>query len=101
MIVPRLTAHVVLLALSVAVLLINIYPYHPTSLAGWGLLAVLSLPLILAGEFFGEKLLGPPFVAKLPRPLRITYGVVVLAAVMAAMMFAWPLLEPHLGKWGQ
>lgn len=96
----RVVPLLALLAISVAVVLVNIYPYHPKNFAGWGLLLLLSLPIVLAGEFFGEKLLGAYFVGKLPRLLRIAYAVVVLGAVLAALMFAMPVLEPHLSKWG-
>jgi len=55
---------------------------------------------MLAGEFFGERVLGLPIVAKLPRAVRIAYGVVVIGGTLAALTFALPLLDGHLGKWG-
>ena len=82
------------------VVLVEIYPYHPNTLTGWGVLMLLSLPIMLLGESLGEKILEAPFVAKLPRSLRILYAVFVLGSAIIAMMFAFPLLDPYLIKWG-
>jgi len=96
----RLVPILILIPIAVVLVLANIYPYYPATLFGWAVLVLLSLPIVLAGEFFGERVLGAPFVAKMPRPIRMTYAVAVLGSVLATLMFALPLLEGHLVKWG-
>ena len=96
----RLVPILILVPIAVVLVLANIYPYHPATPFGWAVLVLLSLPLVLAGEFFGERLLGAPFVAKMPRSVRMAYAVVVLGGTLAVLMFAFPLLEGHLVKWG-
>jgi hypothetical protein len=96
----RLLPILAVVPIAVLVMLVNIYPYHPSTAVGWGLLVVLSLPLMLAGEYFGERVFGAPFVARLPRAARMAYAVVILSALLAVAVFAQPLLEGHLAKWG-
>ena len=88
-----------LLFVGAGITLTNIYPYRPNTVAGWGMLVLLSLPLVLLGEFLGEKILEASFVSKLPLLLRIIYAVLVLGGVSIVMIFAFPLLEQHLVKW--
>jgi hypothetical protein len=99
-IIPILLASVVLLPVSMVILLFNIYPYHPASLIGWVLLALLAIPIILAGEFLGDRLLGASIISKLPQFLRVTYGVIVMGGVMVSLIFGIHLLDGHLVKWG-
>ena len=97
---PFLVASVFLLPVSMVILLFNIYPYHPASFIGWVTLALLALPILLAGEFFGDRLLGASFISKLPQSLRLMYGVIVVGGVMASLMFGIHLLDGHLVRWG-
>src|SRR5262245_10509674 len=96
----RVIQALLLAPIAVVILLVNLYPYRPVTLFGWGMLLVLALPIVLAGEFFGKRVLGASFVRKLPPLVRITYGVVVIGVALAALMFAFPLLNGNLGKWG-
>ena len=96
----RILPMLLLVPISVVVVLVNIYPYYPATLVGWGVLLLLALPIMFAGEFFGESVLGAPFAAKLPRVIRVTYAVVVMGGTVASLMFALKLLEGHLAKWG-
>ena len=96
----RLVPILLLLPIAVVVVLVNIYPYYPTTLVGWGVLLLLALPILLVGEFLGERVLGASFVARLLRVIRITYAVVIMGGTVASLMFTLQLLEGHLAKWG-
>jgi hypothetical protein len=96
----RILPILVLLPIAVMIMLATIYPYHPSTSSGWGLFILLSLPVMLVGEYFGERVFGHPFVARLPRAIRMAYAMLVLGALLAAVVFAQPLLEGHLAKWG-
>jgi hypothetical protein len=98
--VPRLVSLLILVPLAAVLVLGNIYPLRPATLFGWFVLVLLSLPVVFAGEPFGERVLGSPFAAKLPKPARAVYAVVVVGGALAALQFALPLLEGHLVKWG-
>lgn len=82
------------------VLLIGIYPYHPDSLIGWVVLYLISLPIILFFQVFGEKLLGNEKIKKVSRSGRIIYGVVVIGILVILSMTVINWLEPYLSKWG-
>jgi hypothetical protein len=97
--ISRLIALVLLVPFSVLLVLAEIYPYRPATAGGWGVLAFLALPLVLAGEFFGDRVLGAPFVARCSRATRIIYGVIVLVAVIVCAAFALQLLDGQLVKW--
>jgi hypothetical protein len=90
---------IVLVLFAVTVVLAEIYPYHPATATGWGVLALLALPLVMAGEYFGERVLGAPFVTRFSRTARIVYGVIVFVAVIACGMFALQFLNGHLVTW--
>lgn len=90
----------VLAFVATAVVLVDIYPFRPATGTGWLLMLLLTLPIVLALEFVGERLLGGAFVARLPRAIRMTYAVVVLGAVLATLALAQSLLEGHLVRWG-
>lgn len=96
----RIVPLLVIALVATAIVLVDIYPFRPATGAGWVLMFFLSLPIILALEFVGERVLGIAYVAKLPRAFRIAYGVVVLGAVLATLTLAQSLLEGHLAKWG-
>lgn len=96
----RIVQLLMIALVATAVVLVDIYPFRPATGAGWMLMFLLSLPVILALEFLGERVLGVAFVAKLPQAIRILYGVVVLGAVLTTLVLAQKLLEGHLAKWG-
>lgn len=96
----RLSLLLLLEALAVGALLLSLYPYRPATPAGWALLALLALPLLLAVELWGERLLGASFVVRLPRLVRIAYGALVLGGTVAVLFVAQQLLDGHLERWG-
>jgi hypothetical protein len=84
---------------SVIILLLNIYPYHPVTFVGWSILLLLSVPVLIISEYFGDKVLKAAFVQSFSRPARIVYGVVILGVTLGVFILAEPLLAGHLAKW--
>lgn len=90
----------VLTPIAVVAVLVNIFPYYPATPTGWGVLLVLAAPILLAGEYFGDRVLGASFVTGLSSSARIAYAVIVMGAVFFSLVFGLHLLEGHLAKWG-
>jgi hypothetical protein len=80
-------------------ILIGIYPYRPNSILSWIALYLLSIPMVLIGEYVGDKLLGNKYVSKLSSPERIAYGVVVLSICIIITIVLLNSAEPLLTKW--
>lgn len=48
--------YITLSAIAAILVLLEVFPTHPTTASGWGLLLVLALPLTIVGELVGEAL---------------------------------------------
>jgi hypothetical protein len=81
-------------------LLVDVWPWHPISWHAWLLLVVLALPVLIAGEWLGEKMLTNPLSRSVDRAtaessfswLRIAYLLAVLVfvlGVLAIMRHLW------------
>jgi polyferredoxin len=51
-----IVAYIALSAIAAVFILIGLFPWHPITAGGWGLLLVLALPLTIVGELIGEAL---------------------------------------------
>ena len=80
-------------------ILIGIYPYRPNSILSWIALYFLSIPIVLTGEYLGDKLLGNKYVSKLSSPVRIAYGVIVLSIFIIITIVLMNRSDPLLTKW--
>lgn len=82
-----------------AAILAGIYPYRPSSAAGWLAIMSFGVPFYLAAEFLGDRLLSNRFTARLGRVGRIFYGVLVLGVVVTLAAMSVEVLRPYLGNW--
>jgi len=80
-------------------ILVGIYPYHPKSFNGWIVLYLISLPITVIFEMFGEKIFSDKLSKKLGHGTRIIYGVIILGLLMLLSVTTVSWLEPHLVKW--
>ena len=51
-----IAVYIALSAIAAVGALIEIFPKHPTTAAGWALLLLLTLPLVIVGELIGAAL---------------------------------------------
>jgi hypothetical protein len=47
-------------AIATVLLIFDLWPWHPSSPLGWNLFAVSALPILIAGEWVGEKIVDNP-----------------------------------------
>jgi len=80
--------------------LAGIYPYRPNSIVAWAVFCLASLPVALALEYTGTRVLSFGFISRLGRFGRIAYGVVVVALLFLAIGTFSRVVEPYFGKWG-
>lgn len=83
-----------------AAILAGIYPYRPSSLAGWLVLTSFGVPFYLAAEYLGDRLLSNRLAARLGRTGRIVYGVLALGVVAMLAATGAVALRPYFGTWG-
>ena len=83
----------------VGLLLIAIYPHRPSSILGWVILTVVSIPIVLGLEFCGAGLLQNRFVARMGKWPRIAVGIVAVLFVSTSIMLIWKWIAPHLAMW--
>ena len=86
--------------LMVLVALAGIYPYRPNSVLAWVVFCLASLPVALALEYTGTRVLSFGFLSRFGRFGRIAYGVVVVALLFLAIGAFSKVVEPYFGKWG-
>lgn len=91
---PRLlrwiAIYLTLTSAAAAVLLLELRPYRPSSLAGWTLFFLAAVPMMLFGEWVGAKLLKNPISAAVERGtqpstlswMRIGYLVLLVSIVI-------------------
>ncbi len=54
---PRLVGVIVIVAIAAPVaLLVELYPWHPTTVWGWLTLVALALPIMVVGELVGKAI---------------------------------------------
>jgi hypothetical protein len=82
------------LALVVGVLaLLQLWPWQPKTVVGWGALLILALPVTVAGEWIGQRIFNRRMSDSLGASaepgsiawMRVAYGVAVVAAIAAAV----------------
>ncbi len=86
--------------LMVIVVLASIYPYRPNSVFAWVVFCVASVPIALALEYTGTRVLNFGFITRLGRFGRITYAVVAMTLILLVIGAIFEVLEPFFGKWG-
>lgn len=86
--------------LMVIVVLASIYPYRPNSALAWVVFCIASLPVALALEYTGTRVLSFGFIGRLGRFGRITYAVVAMTLILLVFGAFFKVLEPYFGKWG-
>jgi hypothetical protein len=96
---PRLlrwiAIYLALTGIAVTALLLELWPYRPSSLAGWALLLLAALPVMLLGELVGTKLLQNPVSDAVQRGtqrskfswIRIGYLVFLFILVISTIAF--------------
>ena len=82
-----------------AAILAGIYPYRPSSPAGWLVLMSFGVPFYLAAEYLGDRLLSNRLTARLGRTGRIVYGVLALGVVVTLAAISVAALRPYFGTW--
>jgi hypothetical protein len=80
--------------------LIGIYPYRPNSTLSWIVLYSLSIPIVVFGEYLGDRLLGNRYVSRLTMPMRIAYGVIAISILIILSIIILNNSDPILTKWG-
>ncbi len=80
-------------------ILVGIYPYRPDSIITWLILFLISLPITIAAESFGEKLLENDYISKHGSFFRMTYAVIVIILFVGAITLLLDKLKPYLGTW--
>jgi hypothetical protein len=86
-------------------LLFMLYPWHPTTPLGWALVVVLALPVMVAGEWLGNVVLGNRFARSIGRDqppgriswARIAYGAAALLVVAASVFGILAVVGVALG----
>ena len=104
MIEPRdplriLITYLVVALVAAGLLLVDLWPWHPTSWRVWLLFVVLALPVLIAGEWLGQAVFTNPLSQSVDRAtasrsfswLRIGY-LVGLAVLLVGLLF----LAKHL-----
>ena len=90
----RIVVGYLLVALVAAgLLLVNVWPWHPVSWRAWLLFVVLAPPVLIAGEWIGEKMLTNPLSRSVDRAtarnsfswLRIAYLLTVVVLVLGVV----------------
>ena len=66
----------------------------------WIALYSLSIPIVVIGEYIGDRLLGNKYVSRLTRPMRIIYGVIILSILIILSTILICSADPILTKWG-
>jgi hypothetical protein len=74
------------IGLSGLYVLVYFYPAFPKSIAGWLAVFFLAFPFLAALEWVGGVVFGPKSLANLPSPIRISAGVLMLLALLAATL---------------
>jgi len=62
-----LLGYVVVALVAAGLLLLNLWPWHPTSWRAWLLFLVIASPVMIAGEWFGETVLNNPLSKSVDR----------------------------------
>jgi len=65
--------------------LLAIYPYRPKSVTGWVVFFLAAPPILFGLEVAGNAVFLNPKVSRLPRTVRIAYGVVALAVILSLL----------------
>lgn len=85
---------------SVLVILAGIYPMRPDTWAGWVVLFLISVPIVLVYGILGEMLFSPGVSIRLGgRVMRLLYGIVVGLLVILVSRALLANFEPWLGSW--
>jgi hypothetical protein len=93
-----LCTYLLVAATAVVLLLIDLWPWRPSSRFGWLVLALLALPILIAGDWVGDKLLGNPVSHAVDRStarielswLRVAYLLtLVLVLIVTALLFGY------------
>jgi hypothetical protein len=99
--VLRILVGYLLVALLAAVLLLlNVWPWHPNSWRAWLMFAVLALPVLIGGEWLGEKMLTNQLSRSVDRAtaktrlswLRIAYllaEAIVVLTLLGVVQYLW------------
>lgn len=96
-----IAAYIALSAIAALFVLIGIFPWHPATAGGWGLLLALALPLIIVVELVGEALwrnrLAQAVEAKTKERslsgLRILYALVVMLLLFGLIFAVGQFME--------
>jgi len=82
------------------VLLLNLFPYAPSSLAGWVLLVVVGIPLYVLLEGLGELVfndkVGRRTSDKDFSGARILFGVVLMLAFYGIVYLVWQAINEYV-----
>jgi hypothetical protein len=81
-------------------LIFDLWPWHPSSPLGWNLFAVSALPILIAGEWVGEKIVDNPVSTAVDRSthqsdlswIRIVYLLTLILAFIGTAVFIAYLL---------
>jgi hypothetical protein len=87
--------------IAAGILLVDVWPWHPRSWHAWLLLVILALPILIAGEWVGEKMLTNPLSRSVDRAtakrsfswVRVVY----LLALTIAVLIVLAVVLQHLG----
>lgn len=88
--------YLALTSAAATVLLLELRPYGPSSLAGWALFFLAAVPVMLLGEWLGTKLLENPISAAVERGtqrskfswMRIGYLLLLVVIVIFLIAFS-------------
>lgn len=98
-----LLAYLAVSAFLVGLLLLQLFPYRPETIAGWVLLFVLALPITLIGEAIGSWLFSNHLARTVDERtkaqsfswFRIAYGLatyLIMIAIVGVALVFWKLL---------
>jgi hypothetical protein len=90
-----LLGYLVVALVAAGLLLLNLWPWHPTSWRTWLLFVVLALPITIVGEWFGETALNNRLSKSVDRAtasrsfswVRIAYLLALVLLVLALLFF--------------
>jgi len=96
----RIATALALSPFSMLVILAGLYPMRPDTWAGWIVLFVISVPIVLVYGILGEMLFSPGVSMRTGgRVMRLLYGIAIGLLVILVSRALIGNFEPWLGSW--
>lgn len=81
-------------------LLIDIYPYRPATVLGWGLFFGFAVPAVIAFEVLEDYIMTTSFAQRFSEGGRLLLGLVFVVLVLGIALALLEYAQPSLIKWG-